>query len=90
MPDGLIFGLLDIADLVGVRRNTASRWVDKLLMPAADGPSVDGRPTWQRATVILWCMARGTLPADLASEYEELMRDPARAAQMERFMDEHA
>lgn len=89
MPDGAILGAFDIADLVGVKRNTATRWADRLLLPAADGPSVDGRPTWQRPTVVLWCMARGTLPDRLRAEYEVLMADSDRVAQFQRFVDEY-
>lgn len=76
MPDGELFGLFDIARIVNVRRNTAIRWVERLSLPPADGPSIDDRPTWTRPTVVMWLMARNTLPDDLVDEYERLMADP--------------
>jgi hypothetical protein len=87
-PDGAFLGLLDIADIAGVNRNTATKWVVRGMLPAADGPSIEGRPTWRRATAVCWLMAREVLPDHLSDEFDAIVKSRQGKALFERLLSE--
>lgn len=53
-------GLIEIADRLGVQRNTADVWRQRGLLPEPDW-TVGGRPAWNWPTVEKWARDSGRL-----------------------------
>jgi hypothetical protein len=89
MPDGELLGLFDICNLAEVGRPAGNTWVRTMLLPPADGPNIEGRPTWKRSTALLWLMARNVIPKGYLSEVGELLKRPEHKATLARLRAEH-
>jgi hypothetical protein len=53
-----IVGIDEIAQLLGVRQQTAAIWRSRNLLPSEDG-TVAGGPVWKWATIESWAMRTG-------------------------------
>lgn len=61
MPRGFDpVGLAEIAERLGVRRQTAKDWKQRGLLPAPEG-TVSGAPTWNWPTIERWARKTGRL-----------------------------
>lgn len=82
-PAKAVYGLDDIEDLLSVTRAAAVAWIHDRRLPPADGPDVNGRPTWTRETVLIWCYARNALPIALLAEAHGVLQGPRARAILE-------
>lgn len=58
MTDDDLLGPGDVAELLGVKRDTVMKWVQRRRIPTADS-TVDGKPAWRRSTVVRWAEETG-------------------------------
>ena len=52
-------GLVEMVALTGRSVQSCYKYMEKGLLPPADGPKVNGRPTWLRSTFLAWAYAKG-------------------------------
>jgi predicted DNA-binding transcriptional regulator AlpA len=53
-----VLGLAEIADLLGVSRQTVDQWRTRGRLPEPDG-TVGGRPAWRTETITAWAAQTG-------------------------------
>lgn len=59
-----VVGMSEIAELLGVARNTAYGWSRRRLLPPPDYPKVNGHQAWKASTILAWARDTGRLPKD--------------------------
>lgn len=65
LPDGDPIGQREMAELTGRSILAIYKWHERRHLPAADGPMVNGYPTWRRRTFLAWAFREGfTRPVD--------------------------
>ena len=75
-PRQSLLGLWDVCELVGVTRATGSQWVRLQRLPPADGPDINGQPTWTRELILVWMYMRSTVPIHHLREATDVMNSP--------------
>jgi hypothetical protein len=64
MQDGDPIGQREMMELTGRSLKAIYKWHERKLLPLADGPVVNGLPTWRRRTFLAWAFREGfTVPA---------------------------
>lgn len=63
MAEIKLVGLVEIAELLGVRQQTAQVWRTRGVMPEPDF-TVSGTPVWHRQSIVRWARQTGRLTAD--------------------------
>lgn len=61
----MTLGEHEVAELLGVKRETVHQWRFRDLMPEADH-TVNGKPAWDRSTIERWAKATDRWPAATA------------------------
>lgn len=64
LPDGDPIGQREMAELTGRSLKAIYKWHERKLLPLADGPVVNGLPTWRRRTFLAWAYRRGFTVSD--------------------------
>lgn len=72
-PAQVLYGAYDIAILFGYTPHTAKTWIRNLKLPLADGPDINGFPTWTRGLVLCWMYLQHKLPAHLVGEAQTFL-----------------
>lgn len=75
--DGDPLGMDEIMDLTGRSEPAVYKWFERANLPPADGPTVWGRPTWRRRTILAWAYRNRKLP-DGSDERAVRVREEAR------------
>jgi len=84
VPKGPIVGLTELADLLGVVKQTPHAWQYRGVLPKPDFDPINGGKAWRRETILLWAAARPQVlekaPATVAQEARRLAKAKATAA----------
>lgn len=75
-----ILGLPEIAELLGVARNTPARWNDRGVLPPPVCKVSTTIPVWYRHTIVVWAYQTKRLPVGRYDELPEPLRSQALAA----------
>lgn len=59
LPDGDPIGQREMAELTGRSLKAIYKWHERRHLPPADGPIVNGLPTWRRRTFLGWAFREG-------------------------------
>lgn len=66
LRDGDPIGYHEMTELTGRSMRAVYKWAERRTLPKADGPKVQGRPTWRRRTFLAWAY-RQLVTRDLAT-----------------------
>lgn len=75
-PPAPLFGARDIALLAGFKEETSRAWISQGRLPPADGPDVNGAPTWSRELTLAWLFMRNCVPSAMWAETQTLITGP--------------
>lgn len=75
-PEAPLFGPRDIAIFAGFKPETAKAWMAQQRLPPADGPDVNGGPTWTRELVLAWLFVRNSVPTRVFAEAQTVITGP--------------
>lgn len=84
LPDGDPLGTYDIAGLLGITRSGAFKWIERGALPPADGPWINGYPTWRRETILAWAMETERAPEEVREEWREVLAARAKADRLRK------
>lgn len=76
MPERTTFGIYDIAKFLNQAESAPLNWLVSHRLPAADGPDINGNPTWSRELLLVWCYVRNNVPARRMAELQQIMAGP--------------
>lgn len=75
-PELPYFGSRDIAVFAGFKADSAKRWMTDGKLPPADGPDINGAPTWSRELVLVWLFMRNSVPSRAFAEAQAIVTGP--------------
>lgn len=83
-PVRIYLGIYDIAKFMGWSRSWASLRMNDRSLPFADGPDINGLPTWRRGTIIAWAYLMNWLPSAHILEAQSFLASKNGKAALER------